>query len=237
MIAMLFVSSCSSSMPPLARSQLYEVQKIATLNIPTYTEISIEDVKYMNYAKVSERDEYGRSLYMYIGKGICGEVNGTESYMIISQKCENEMVYYYPDVCYIANTSANCNFSTDEIELLKDRNDWGKPLEERKMSSAVISNNKSTLLGLPNNYGAHLKKAIDQSGLIDADTEYMFNLFSAYHDKSYLVLLGTHSYEEDNFSTFYLLSYNLQENTITLIKIVDSPLNMQDIIVEIKNAT
>ena len=77
--------------------------------------------------KVLERDDYGRVLYQYNAYNNLTEQN--EYAWVIGQKYDDDYVYFYEDICYITE-----DFSDSNVENLKSLNDWGKPLNESKMS-------------------------------------------------------------------------------------------------------
>lgn len=77
-------------------------------------------------------DEYGRCLYSYKTTSVALNHEFIEIY-IISQNETKDKIYYYPDYCYIVRIRDEGSFSEEEIAALKERNDWGKPLNEDKM--------------------------------------------------------------------------------------------------------
>ncbi len=99
-----------------------------------------------------ESDNYGRRLFAYY------EYNGSLS-ILVSQKTEGEYVYYYPDFAHLniriesddelrtGELSSDAwvklmisRYSFDEeVGLLKERNDWNKPLVDAGMEKAKIS--------------------------------------------------------------------------------------------------
>ncbi len=234
LLTAILLPSCAGNIPTLALGGLYEAQTIVALNVPTYSELSIEDVKFNNYAKLSEKDDYGRCLYMYIGKGITVGTNTTESYMVISQKCENGKVFYYPDICYIANLTDSCDFSLEEIAELKENNDWGKPLDDAKMASADIGIDA----GLDFNY-KDLKSIISDSGVLPENNGFFYDVFAKNADGSYLALVVAESVSDDSQGEqfkYYLINLDLVLQSATLIQEIDDPMSAQNIIVSVKES-
>jgi len=85
--------------------------------------------------KLLETDEYGRTLFYYsMGQSRMGA-------LLIVQKTADPLVYYYEDDCYIVRESANTqdSFDSEDMLLLKERNDWNKPLNDENMRSADYS--------------------------------------------------------------------------------------------------
>jgi len=80
------------------------------------------------FAKVQviEQDDYGRVLFSYTA--ISGITEQEQTAWVICQKHTDKYVYYYEDMNY--------SFSNDKdtVASLKQQNDWGEPLDERKFS-------------------------------------------------------------------------------------------------------
>lgn len=81
-----------------------------------------------------ERDAYGRELfkyYIYPGgyEPICNEL----CVYIISQRQTLTNILYYEDFCFILSDSFN-KFTQDDIDALKNKNDWGNPFVLEKCS-------------------------------------------------------------------------------------------------------
>ena len=97
--------------------------------------------------QVIEQDEYKRVLFSYTAKdGVTGQ---KRTVWVICQKMTSKEIYYYEDFNY--------SFSDDQeaIESLKQKNDWGKPLDEQKFSvRRPIFYVYSTVMGIP--HGADL---------------------------------------------------------------------------------
>lgn len=75
---------------------------------------------------VIERDEQNRILFEYNCYSVIEEKE--KKAYVICQKYDSNYVYYYEDICF--------SFSDDEETLseLKAQNDWGKSLNQSKMS-------------------------------------------------------------------------------------------------------
>ena len=83
---------------------------------------------YPPYIHVMEKDAQGRTLMEFSDHNAFMADDYTKGY-VICQKYDDDYVYFYEDYAYMFAFSA-----TDTIEALKERNDWGKPLDESKMS-------------------------------------------------------------------------------------------------------
>ena len=79
--------------------------------------------------KIIEKDNQGRTLFEY------GHINTiTNNPIDVLSICQvndydNEYVYFYEDIHFLI-----CPYDKDDLELLKQRNDWNKPLDYSKMS-------------------------------------------------------------------------------------------------------
>ena len=80
--------------------------------------------------EIIETDNYGRTLFYYSERGPFGCA------IVIMQKSDDEYVYYYQDDCYMPYYNVDCAyyfdfreiFSDEDINTLKERNDWNKEI-------------------------------------------------------------------------------------------------------------
>ncbi len=93
--------------------------------------------------EIIEEDEYGRTMARYESI-LEGDYNRSFYSLIICQKVENGYAYFYPDFNFIIKPEGT-TFYQSEIDLLKERNDWGKPLDEGKMIKAKIVERKENV--------------------------------------------------------------------------------------------
>ena len=85
--------------------------------------------------EVLEEDKYDRVMFSY------SEYKSFNTYnILIKQNCDEDYVYYYPDINFISNSDNN--FSTEEIEKLKLENDWNLDLNYNRMIKSKISKKK-----------------------------------------------------------------------------------------------
>ena len=86
------------------------------------------DLKGGSFAcEVIDTDPYGRVMFSYCA--ISSFSRKEETVLVICQAIDEDYVYFYEDHCYIPDLS-----DSDKIQLLKDINDWGNPLDYEKMS-------------------------------------------------------------------------------------------------------
>ena len=108
---------------------------MATFSIPKCDQIGTKIEK-------METDAQGRTLF----KTIMGNdplyycCFGEESPLYafsVCQHCDDEKVYYYEDECWVLFANAE-DFTEEEKEQLKERNDWDLPLNYDKMTAKTI---------------------------------------------------------------------------------------------------
>ena len=95
-----------------------ELYSIAINSIPGSTGYVLGEKKLDSEITIKEEDQYGRILFLYY------EQNGISTYsMVICQKFDGEHSYFYPDYNFIS--APDDSFSMEEIDALKEINDWG----------------------------------------------------------------------------------------------------------------
>ncbi len=86
--------------------------------------------------EVLKRDAQGRVLFSYQGDAYGPYINDTLCICAIAQKVEWEDAYFYEDIFYLTEDSFE-NFTEQDIEDLKKKNDWNAPLEIKKFKKNV----------------------------------------------------------------------------------------------------
>ena len=91
--------------------------------------------------EIIETDSCGRVLFRSWDEYAVGfyEPHGVHIYAI-SQKTDEEYSYYYEDFCFIVAPSWEA-FQSDDIERLKERNDWERELAPERMSKQRKTDN------------------------------------------------------------------------------------------------
>jgi hypothetical protein len=111
-----------------------------------------------NTIAVVDEDSYGRRLYVYCGRSAAAndQIARESPFLygiLVSQKSDDEYVYYYPDDNFILfkgkyeplpTVEDLVQYSTDpavaaDAEQLKLLNDWGQPINDQKCAKAKIS--------------------------------------------------------------------------------------------------
>jgi hypothetical protein len=114
----LFISGCASN------TQNVDLAICGSYSVPG---MLCADLKGGSYeCIVLEQDSQGRIMYTYTAHSIITEKK--EQVVVICQKRDNDAVYYYQDICYLLK-----EWTSDDLALLKEKNDWEKPLDDSKM--------------------------------------------------------------------------------------------------------
>jgi len=95
----------------------------------------------MDEIKVLDQDSKGRILFSFYSWGFSIGENPDLYSVLICQKTDDEYVYFYPDYQFVLSSTKN-GISEKEIDELKEKNDWGKELDESKMLRARITKKK-----------------------------------------------------------------------------------------------
>ena len=105
-----------------------------------------------------EKDDFGRQMFAYWG--ISNAVSSPGIIAIcVSQKSAGKYVYYYPDDCFLLYARDRTGYveggdparisqswalmSAEDLNALKEKNDWGKPLDLSRCDKKTVSRTKS----------------------------------------------------------------------------------------------
>ena len=154
-----------------------------------------------------ETDQYGRELFtVWISKFVFYDLTGRGDYTtfrpgkakVILQKHDDEKIYYYEDFCFLLESEDG--FPTDKIDALKERNDWGMPLQEEKCSSRF--------------YGVHWDWGVlvyqwdsKKEKRIQACFPGSVRVYPVVADKNGKILCGVRTYleETDLYKSYYVI--------------------------------
>lgn len=89
--------------------------------------------------QVIEEDAQGRILFRFTTLNVITEQN--ETALIICQHKTKDTVFYYEDICYLYEPA-----SEENIDVLKQANDWGQELNFDKMTSRPIKYSSDLVL-------------------------------------------------------------------------------------------
>lgn len=114
-------------------SEYIDALSLVQMHVPHIGRMSLR----LDFINLLETDSYNRNLFYYHLSEHAAAV------LLIVQKTEEPMVYYYEDYCYLVKKDIQGSdmFSEEEINSLKEDNDWDKPLDDAKMHSINYLNN------------------------------------------------------------------------------------------------
>lgn len=118
--------------------------------------------------KPLETDEFGRILFevRFSGGSIDRlyipdiEIPSWLFAYAICQKADNEFVYYYEDDCFSIYGTQD-EFTDDEQNALKQRNDWNKPINDEKLTSRKIVGRNRDRLRVSADYDNNWRRDMD----------------------------------------------------------------------------
>lgn len=189
--------------------ELHAVSMSSLLGVYFYEENSV---------RILEEDDFGRVLFAYRGMSFLTKNGHMQFALVVSQRTTTKYSYFYPDVNFITcevltsklysldgipEEATNTYFTQEEIEFLKQRNDWNKPLNEEKLFQVKISNVKSWAIDFDKTKSElqrafpELKRYSLEPFIIDTDDNMIYcarqmwydeNLQQYERDKAYLVI-------------------------------------------------
>jgi len=85
--------------------------------------------------EIVETDSYGRVLFSFTQEYLPSPISDFAGLCVyaICQQSDREFTYYYEDICFIAAPTWE-TFAPDDIEKLKEANDWEQELEPELMA-------------------------------------------------------------------------------------------------------
>lgn len=166
---------------------------------------------------ILEEDEYGRKLFTASLRD--GYYDGQLACIFISQKSDDQYVYYYEDINYeikkqprgssFTKEAVYERFSSEEIELLKKRNDWEKEKRSKELFKAPIAGNKFYLSNVVSeNTMTELR---DSLGFLSSAWGYV-PLCQDGYENTLMLLSGNREGEPqgDNFNHFYAVLFSAE---------------------------
>lgn len=112
----------------------------------TYGHSTASDKFCNSEIEVIEEDEFGRVLFEYNEKFYTGDL--FFSSLLIMQAKDENYVYYYEDynfICEEREFMSKAEFYSDDIDKLKEQNDWNKDLDLTKCIKKELQTKKKEL--------------------------------------------------------------------------------------------
>lgn len=158
MVFIIFLTGCS--IPIRGHSGKYpELFTVAVSSLATESYILEGETSGECYITKIAEDSYGRVMFSYVDKGNDSWQNYTRNAILISQFVEEDKVYFYQnynfiiskinkgELKYVSNEKSVKNptvgFSSEEIEQLKEWNDWDCSINREKSTWRKIKNKYS----------------------------------------------------------------------------------------------
>lgn len=134
MILFFIISLCLTSLCG-CRMNPYPEEHVMVVSQTSYAFPSGNAFEYDSRSEILETDEYGRVLFAYNnGFGDCS--------VGIRQKHDDKYVYYYDNVSFLYTSEYRVS-TPEQINGLKEANDWNEPLNEGKMIKRKFVNQYS----------------------------------------------------------------------------------------------
>ena len=112
---------------------------------------------------ILEKDSYGRILYEYTAENII--TGQAQTALVICQKIDGDYVYFYEDYCYLLG-----DYTEEQIDYLKVRNDWGYALNEKLCSRRKNAISFDLYIVTDANYwGSELDDIFSRSFSVESD--------------------------------------------------------------------
>lgn len=187
---------------------LYSVAIHSIIGIYGY---DFSEVKFDSKINVIDEDEQGRKLFSYQENSTVSTYN-----LIICQKTNDDYTYFYPDYNFIS--SSEDTFPEEEIEQLKEKNDWNKEINEYSCVKAKVTRKKPQ--GLIN------RKAVNKL--------YCFALGEdAYYPNSSIIYLISDNYGRELYTGYG--KYSSKRVVVMLLNHPDGSYDENTSVMELKN--
>ena len=124
----LLLSACQSQRKRVSKD-FYHAAEIARVSVPNGGGVNYS----FDSMELLETDLYGRELFLH--KKWTEQV----SILLVCQNKDDTYAYYYEDYSYLIHSIDSSDFTQDEIQWLKIKNDWNQPLNHKHMSSVIYN--------------------------------------------------------------------------------------------------
>lgn len=120
----LLLSACQMQRKGVNKD-FYHAAEIARVSVPNGGGLNYS----FDSMELLETDSYGRELFLH--------KKWTEQVyiLLVCQSKDDTYAYYYEDYSYLIHSADNSDFTQDEIDWLKSKNDWNQPLTPQHMVS------------------------------------------------------------------------------------------------------
>ena len=154
------------------------------------------DFRGYGYSKICT-DSYGR--IMFTEEFSLWTIDDKIKCTVIMQKYDGHTVYYYEDDAYYLG-----DISESEMESFKDKNDWGKPLDDSKMTSRYV---EMTFDGAISNSPNLSGRDIISMALNIDDSQFLDGFLTDFKSETQAIWLCKVSYDHDE-KLFFVIANN-----------------------------
>ena len=154
------------------------------------------DFRGYGYSIIST-DSYGR--IMFTEEFSLWTIDDKIKCTVIMQKYDGHTVYYYEDDAYILG-----NVSISELNSFKNKNDWGKPLDDSKMTSRYV---EMTFDGAISNTPDLGRDGIIPTALNVDDNQILDGFLTDFKSETQAIWLCKVSYDDDE-KWFFVIANN-----------------------------
>lgn len=154
------------------------------------------DFRGYGYSIIST-DSYGR--IMFTEEFSLWTIDDKIKCTVIMQKYDGHTVYYYEDDAYYLG-----DISESEMESFKDKNDWGKPLDDSKMTSRYV---EMTFDGAISNTPDLGRDGIIPTALNVDDNQILDGFLTDFKSETQAIWLCKVSYDHDE-KLFFVIANN-----------------------------
>lgn len=229
LICVFLFTSCH---PPgtVAATGFYDAYHIVSRNVP-YADTTF--VGQFDKVKKLEEDAYGRLYYSY--ETYSTSLQTQIEIHVICQKAEEQRAYYYEDYCYMIRKEDDPPFSGNSVAQLKERNDWGKSLNQEKMREVPFD--------MPNisvGYEAKCKKAILNHLGLPEDYGCVVHGLEFEESEKQVMFINTFRRTDGRnnieFDRFYLVVYGMIKNRLVVLACeeIEPIVDCQDMVSDFK---
>ena len=132
----ILISILLSACEPIQNGSILDTEYEDLFQVAAYSAFGVSTAyRVMGFNRISilEKDSYGRTLFLYEDRSDVPFWFRKCSGLFVVQKSDNNTVWFYEDFCY-KMWGANKGINWAYAETLKEQNDWGKPINEPKLS-------------------------------------------------------------------------------------------------------
>ena len=193
--------------------------------------IAVPHIEYMDlrldHMDVLETDPYGRVLFCY------NFAVTHQKWLVVCQKVETSKIYYYEDYCYLLCSSYEDPVTTDEVDWIKEKNDWGLPLNESKMQSVSYNGEKVYEDILDK---SKVERVIEEYAKTLFDSEFIVSINGLeVLETGYQVILTDIYLTEEKLSQYYLILFDYSaEGSIVAVEEIEDMTNIRESIIQFK---